>query len=181
MYPPTFNPCPSFLFTIFTLQTALHWSLLHCSVLYSCAMQRSAEQCSVLHCFLFHCTAPIFTVLQCPDLLFAMQRSAVHCCTVSYFTALQRFTLHCTAPATLSEYLLMSWSSSPRVTISGGWGNHWSQEPLLSPCTVLYCVCSLTRGQGSSRGRSPRELPKPNAGIFLNSLTRVKVKTLSNF
>ena len=25
----------------------------------------------------------------------------------------------------------MSWSSSPWVTISGGWGQHWSQEQFL--------------------------------------------------
>ena len=142
MYPPTFNPYPSFLFTIFTLQTTLHWSVLHCTVLHRCAMQRSAEQCTVLHCFVFHCTALIFTALHRTDL----QCYAAQCSTMLYIGLflislhcrdVHCTALHCTGPVNLSEYLLMSWSSSPSVTISGGCGNHWSQGLLLSLCTVL--------------------------------------------
>ena len=64
------------------------------------------------------------------------------------------------------------------------WVNFWIMSELLDSSNsqgvmvsdLWYWVCTLTRGGeygeipawvwGSSRGRSPRELPRPNAGIF---------------
>ena len=93
--------------------------------------------CFGLYCTVLYCTALHCTVLYCTALYFtALHCTALHC-TALYFTA-----LHCT----------------------------------VIYCTALYWVCTLTRGgeyreipgwgRGSSRGRSPRELPRPNAGIF---------------
>ena len=67
----------------------------------------------------------------------------------------------------------------------------WLSMMARSHCKVCrkHCQCTLTRrgeyreipawGWESFRGRSPRELSRPNAGICLYSPTQVKVQTLS--
>ena len=75
-------------------------------------------------------------------------------------------------------------------TASAGLFVLWTR---IQPCTVMYCnwlhctalhwTESVPRREGGVQGNTSmrsRELPRPNAGIFLYSLIEVKVHTLSN-